>query len=134
MSSILVLAEHFIQGKPLCTEQSQGQQYHTLRPHTISNATFENKNRPFLDKNTFVPPENKSNNGPINYGHQRSIHSVSQEIEGEQQKVKQPSNASRQIKSDPFQKIEDERRYSTIRRSCRYRIHYTIIECHVIFV
>ena len=129
MSSIVGLAEQFIHGKPLCTEQSQGQQYGTLRPHTISNATFENKNRPFLDKNTFVPPDNKSNN--INYGHQRSIHSVSQEIEGEQQKVKQSSNSSRQIKSDPFQKIEDERRYSTIRRSCRYKIHYTIIEYHV---
>ena len=102
------------------TEQIQGQQYNTLRPHTISSSTFENKNRPILDKNTFIPPEhNKSNNDS-----QHSIHPVSENIQAEQHKIIQSNNSSQQTKSDHFQKIEDERRYSTIRRSCRYSLVY----------
>ena len=78
---------------------------------------METKRRPQIDKNTFVPP-----NPPINLI-QRNNSSTSinsQEANVELRKASNQSNHTlRQVKSDQFQRVDDERRYSTIRRSCR---------------
>ena len=105
------------QEKYLRSEQMRSQQYNTLRPHTISNSTFENKNRPLLEKNTFVPPEHKLNDPSTN--HKYSIHTVPNEIIRDQQQAMSSSISSEPTKADQFQRVEAERRYSTIRRSCR---------------
>ena len=111
-----------IHGRYPNSEQLQGQQYHTLRPHTISNATIENKSRRPIDRNTFMPPDPHSLNHVAQNGYNQQQYSTnvgtSQEADKELQKVP-ATNTLRQVKSDQFQRVDDERRYSTIRRSCR---------------
>ena len=105
------------------SEKSQGQQFHTLRPHTISNATMEPKSRPPIDRNTFIPPDAHNMNQASVHNNfiQHSNNSIgSQEGDVELRKASNAStNTLRQVKSDQFQRVDDERRYSTIRRSCR---------------
>ena len=94
-----------------------GQQFHTLRPHTISSASTEIKSRPPLDRNTFIQPNSQNNFMQKN---NNSNSRTSQESEVELRKTSNQSNHTlRQVKSDQFQRVDDERRYSTIRRSCR---------------
>ena len=107
------------------TEKIQGQQFHTLRPHTISNATMEPKSRPPIDRNTFIPPDALNMNQASVHKNfiqqQQSSNSIgSQDGDVELRKMsKESTNTLRQVKSDQFQRVDDERRYSTIRRSCR---------------
>ena len=113
----MISAEKLNQGQFSNSEHSNGQQLYNLRPHTISNATMETKRRPQIDRNTFVPP-NPPNNLIQRNNSSSSINS--QEANVELRKASNQSNHTlRQVKSDQFQRVDDERRYSTIRRSCR---------------
>ena len=119
---IFYLVDTLSQGRPDCLQEYHGQQFNTIRPHTISNSTFENKTRTPLEKNTFIPPGREPNSSSIH--HKQQDNSVKQQPNDRREK-QQPikvDHYSQNTKSDQLPGIEDERRYSTIRRSCRYLI------------
>ena len=122
----LYIGEQFSQDQYLRPQQIGPQQYNTLRPHTISSSTFEKRNRPSIETNTFVPLECKIKTSYVNGNGNYLIHPVPQENMEVQQQQLPPSNSSEPVspstKAAQIKRVESERRYSTIKRSCRLRI------------
>ena len=113
--------------KDIRSEPMRYPQYGTLRPHTISNSTFKNKNRPSLNRTTFVPPGQIVVGSSINDNHKNSVHPVTQELFTEQKQPTSSSPSLHSIKSEQTQSMEMESRFSTIRRSCRLvKQHYIL--------
>ena len=115
--------EQFSQDQYIRPRQICSQQYNTLRPHTISSSTFDRRNRPLIETNTFVPPECSIKTSCVNGNASYLIHPVPQEnMEAQQQQLSSfdssqpvsPSNKAAQIKG-----VESDCKYSTIKRSCR---------------